>query len=144
MTSLANGEVNIKTPAAPGLYSFTVTGKDSAGTIQTQQGWVLATVPASTVTKTGDKQSAKPGAKITLTATFLQGASGSTGAVAGGVDLLFTTSAGELSKRIVRTQANGEAAVELTLPSKPGPVTVTVVGPVFWGTPTATFTATVQ
>jgi hypothetical protein len=144
MTSLANGEIKIKTPANPGLYSFTVTGKDSAGTVQTQQGWVLATVPASTITKSGDKQTGKPGAKITLTATYVPGASGSTGATAGGVDLLFTSSAGQLSKRVVRTQANGEATVELTLPSKHGPVTVTAVGPVFWGAPMATFTATVQ
>jgi hypothetical protein len=144
MNSLANGEINIKTPAAPGLYSFTVTGRDSDGTIQTQQGWVLATVPASTLTKTGDKQTAKPGAKIALTATYVPRASGSTGATAAGVDLLFTASAGTLSERVVRTQANGEATVELTLPSKPGRVTVTAIGPVFWGTPTATFTETVQ
>jgi hypothetical protein len=112
--------------------------------VQTQQGWLLATVPASTISKTGDKQTAKPGAKITLTATYVPRASGATGATAGGVDLLFTASAGRLSQRIVRTQANGEATVELTLPAKPGPVTVTAAGPVFWGRPTATFTETVQ
>ena len=144
MNSLANGEIVVKTPANPGLYPFTVTGKDSSGTVQTQRGWVLATVPASRITKTGDKQSGKPGAKIRLTATFVQGASGGTGAMSGGVDLLFTATAGTLSQRIVRTQANGEASVNLTLPATRGPVAVSVVGPVFWGAPAATFTATVQ
>ena len=144
ITSLANGAIRIKAPANPGLYSYTVSARDSSGTVQTQQGWVIATVPASAITKIGDRQSGRPGAKIALTATFVQGASGSTGAVAGNVDILFTASAGTLSKRIVRTQSNGEATVELTLPSKAGPVTVTAVGPVFWGSPTATFTETVQ
>jgi len=144
LTELANGAIVIRTPANPGLYSFTVAGRDSAGTTQTQQGWVIATVPASTIAKTGDKQTARAGSKITLTATFVQGASGSTGATAGNVDILFTASAGTLSKRIVRTQSNGEATVQLTLPSKPGPVTVTALGPVFWGAPTATFTETAQ
>jgi hypothetical protein len=143
LNSLANGEITLNTPAAPGFYSFTVTGKDSAGTVQTQQGWVLATVPASSIAKTGDKQSAKPGAKITLTATYIPGAP-SEGGTAGGVDLLFTSSAGTLSQRIVRTSSGGQATVTLTLPSKPGPVTVTAVGPTFWGAPTATFTETVQ
>ncbi len=144
MNSLANGEIVVKTPANPGLYSFSVSGKDSAGTVQTQQGWVVATVPASRITKTGDNQTGKPGATIKLTATFVQGASGGTGATSGGVDLLFSASGGALSQRIVRTQANGEATVELTLPSTHGPVTVSAVGPVFWGSPSATFTATVQ
>ncbi len=144
LTSLANGDVAIHTPATPGLYSFTVIGRDSGGTLQTQQGWVLTTVPASKLTKSGEKQTAKPGAKLTLTATFSQGAASSTGASAAGVDILFTASAGILNKRIVRTSANGQATVELTLPSKAGPVTVTAVGPVFWGAPTVTFTETVN
>jgi hypothetical protein len=144
MNASANGAINIKTPSAPGFYSFTVTARDSAGTSQTKEGWVLATVPASRLTKTGDGQTARPGAKIALTATYVPGASGSTGATAGGVDLLFTASSGTLSQRIVRTQPNGEATVELTLPSRPGQVTVTAVGPVFWGAPRVTFTATVQ
>jgi hypothetical protein len=144
MNSLANAEIVVKTPANPGLYSFTVTGKDSAGTVQTKQGWVLATVPASQITKSGDRQTGRPGAKITLTATFVQGSSGDTEVTSGGVDLLFTASAGALDRRIVRTQPNGEATVELTLPATRGPVTVSVIGPVFWGAPAATFTATVQ
>lgn len=144
MNQLANGSIVIKTPSAPGLYPFTVTAKDSAGTVETQQGWVLATVPAAKLTKTGDRQSANPGAKLTLTATYMPGASGASGATAGGVDLLFTASAGTLNRRIVRTQANGEATVELTLPAKRGPVTVTAAGPVFWGAPPATFTETVK
>ena len=137
----ANGLIAIKTPATPGLYSFTVDAKDSDGTPQIQHGWVLATVPATTLTKTGDKQTAAPGAKITLTATFEPGSSGAT---AGGVDLLFTASAGTLSGRIVRTDSKGDATVTLTLPAKAGPVTVTAIGPVFWGAPKATFAETVN
>jgi hypothetical protein len=144
ITAKTNGLITIHAPSTPGLYSFTVTGEDSAGTSQTQQGWVLATVPAGSLTKTGDKQTAAPGAKITLTATYTPGAAASTGATAGGVDLLFTASAGTLSQRIARTASTGAATVELTLPSTAGTVTVTAVGPVFWGTPTATFTETVQ
>lgn len=140
----ANGLVTIKTPATPGLYSFTVTGQDSGGTVETQSGWVLATVPAGTLAKTGDNQSAAAGATITLTATYTPGAASSTGATAGGVDLLFTASAGTLSQRIVRTGSNGAATVQLKLPSTAGTVTVTATGPVFWGTPTAKFTETVQ
>jgi hypothetical protein len=144
ITAKTDGLITIQTPSTPGLYSFTVTGEDSGGTSQTQQGWVLATVPAGTLTKTGDKQTAAPGAKITLTATYTPGAASSTGATAGGVDLLFTASAGTLSQRIVRTTSTGAATVQLTLPSTAGAVTVTAVGPVFWGTPTATFSETVQ
>jgi hypothetical protein len=144
ITPTTPGSVAITTPSTPGLYSFTVTGQDSAGTFQTQQGWVLATVPAGTLAKTGDLQTASPGATITLTATYSPGASGSSGATAGNVDLLFTASAGTLSQRIVRTASTGAATVQLTLPSTPGPVTVTAAGPVFWGTPIATFTETVQ
>jgi hypothetical protein len=144
ITSAATGKITIKAPSKPGLYSFTVTGQGSNGTEQTQTGWALATVPAATLTKTGDKQTAKPGAKITLTATYKPGAAASTGATAGNVDILFTASAGTLSKRIVRTASNGAATVQLTLPSTAGAVTVTATGPVFWGRPVATFTETVE
>jgi hypothetical protein len=148
-TSTGDALITIKTPSKAGIYSFTVTGRDSGGTVQTQRGWVLATQPAATLTKTGDKQTGNPGAKITLSATYKPGnppaySTGPQGPTAGGVDLLFTSSAGTLSKRIVRTNASGEATVELTLPAKPNTVTVTAVGPVFWGTPKATFTETVK
>jgi adhesin/invasin len=144
ITKTAKGLITIKTPATPGLYSFSVTGEDSGGTAQTEHGWVLATVPAGTLTKTGDHQTAAPGATITLTATYTPGAASSTGATAGNVDLLFTASSGTLSQRIVRTGANGAATVQLTVPATAGTVTVTAVGPVFWGTPTVTFTETVE
>ena len=144
LSTNAPGTVTIQTPSAPGLYSYTLTGHDSGGTVQTESGWVLATVPAGTLTKTGDKQSAAPGATITLTATYTPGADSSTGATAENVDLLFTASAGTLSQRIVRTTAGGQATVQLKLPATAGTVTVTAVGPVFWGKPTATFTETVQ
>lgn len=148
-TSTGDGLITIKTPSKAGIYSFTVIGRDSGGTVQTQHGWVLTTLPAATLTKTGDKQTGNPGAKITLAATYKPGnppaySTGPQGPTAGGVDLLFTSSAGTLSKRIVRTNSSGEATVELTLPAKPGTVTVTAVGPVFWGTPKATFTETVK
>jgi hypothetical protein len=148
-TSKGDALITIRTPSTPGIYSFTVTGRDSGGTVQKQQGWVITTLPAATLTKTGDKQTAKPGATITLTATYAPGnppaySTGPQGPTAGGVDLLFTASAGTLSERIVRTNSSGEATVTLTLPSKAGKVTVTAVGPVFWGTPTATFTETVN
>jgi hypothetical protein len=149
ITPLANGAIVIDTPATPGLYPYTVTARDSAGTYHTQQGWVLATVPTSTITKTSDGQSAPAGSVITLTANFTQGQPAtvggySTGASSSGVDLLFTASAGTLSQRIVRTNSSGQATVQLTLPSQPGAVTVTATGPVFWGAPTATFTVTAQ
>jgi hypothetical protein len=137
----SDGSITIKAPTTAGLYSFAVTGTDSGGTVQTQNGWLLATVPAAKLTTTGSGQTAAPSAKLTLTATFVPGSSG---ASAGGVDLLFTTSAGVLSKRIVRTSSTGEATVTLTLPATAEKVTVTAVGPVFWGKPTATFTETVN
>jgi len=141
--------LTINTPSTPGLYPFTVTGTDSAGVTQTQQGWILCTVPAATLTKTGDNQSAARGSKLTLTANYTPGgppvySTGPAGAVPGGVSILFTASAGTLSQRIVRTDSSGKATVTLTLPPNPGAVTVTATGPVFWGTPTATFTETAQ
>ena len=144
ITATTAGKITIKAPSKPGLYSFTVTSEDAGGTQQSESGWVLATVPAGTLTKTGDNQTAKPGAKITLTATYKPGAAASTGATAGNVDLLFATSAGTLSKSIVRTAANGTATVQLTLPSKAGTVKVVAVAPAFWGKPAATFTETAQ
>jgi hypothetical protein len=140
-TAAGTGLITITTPSTPGLYSFTVTGKDATGSVQTQSGWVIATVPKASLTKTGDKQSGAKGSSVTLTATFVPGSSG---AGSSGQDLLFTASAGTLSKRIVRTNASGQAQVTLTLPATAGTVTVTAVGPVFWGAPTATFTATVK
>jgi hypothetical protein len=139
ITPTANGLITIRTPSTAGLYSINVNGTDSDGTVENQKGWMLVTVPAAKLTKTGDLQTATHGTKITLTATFVPGSSGASEA---GVDLLFTTSAGTLSSRIVRTGSTGEATVTLTLPATAETVTVTAVGPVFWGTPKATFTET--
>ena len=141
VTASETGLILIKAPSTPGLYPFTVTATDSGGTTQSQEGWVLATVPAARLTKTGDNQAAARGKEVTLTATFVPGAASGS---ANGVDLLFTASAGKLNERIVRTNESGQATVTLTLPSTPGKVTVTAIGPVFWGTPTATFTETAQ
>lgn len=141
LASGTNGVITLTTPSTPGFYSFTVTGTDSASTVQTQQGRVLVGNPAATLTKTGDNQSAAHGSQITLTATFVPGTSG---ASAGNVTLLFTTSAGTLSSRVVRTNASGQATVTLTLPSTPGKVTVTTKAPIPWGGQIATFTETAQ
>jgi hypothetical protein len=45
---------------------------------------------------------------------------------------------------IVPTNNSGQASVTLTLPSAPGPVTVTADGPYGLGHPVVTFTETAQ
>jgi hypothetical protein len=102
---------------------------------------VLVGNPSATLTKTGDNQSAARGKTLTLTATFVPGSSG---ASAGNVTILFGTSAGTLSSRILRTNGSGQATVTLTLPSTPGKVTVTAQAPIPWGGYKATFTETAQ
>ena len=133
------GLVTISTPATPGLYPFTLTGMDSANLVQSKQGWVLVGNPAATLTKTGDNQSAPRSKTVTLTANFVPGSSGIS---EGNVSILFTTSAGTLSSRMVRTNGSGEATVTLTLPSSPGKVTVTAQEPVPAGGEKVTFTVT--
>jgi hypothetical protein len=136
-----NGLITITTPSTPGLYQYTVTGTDSANAVQSQQGWVLVGNPAATLTKTGDNQTSPRSTPITLAANFVPGSSG---ASSGNVTILFTTSAGTLSSRVVRTNSSGAATVTLTLPASPGPVTVTAQAPIPWGGATVTFTATAQ
>jgi hypothetical protein len=133
--------VSVKTPSTPGLYTYTLTGEDAANTVQSKQGWILVGNPAATLTKTGDAQTALPGKTVTLTATFVPGSSGAT---AGNVTILFTTSAGKLSSQVVRTNAQGEATVTLTLPAAAGKVTVTAQAPIPWGGEKAVFTETAQ
>jgi len=137
----SNGLVTIKTPSAPGLYRFAVAGVDANNTPQEQFGWVIVGNAAATLTKTGDNQSASRGKPLTLTATFVPGSSG---ASAGNVSILFTTSAGTLSSKVVRTGLSGQATVTLTLPSTPGKVTVTARAPIPWGGARAVFTETAQ
>jgi len=137
----SNATVAIKTPSTPGLYSYTVTGEDAANTVQSKQGWVLVGNPAATLTKTGDGQTALPGKTLTLTATFVPGSSGAT---RGNVTILFTTSAGKLSSQVVRTNANGEATVTLTLPAAAGKVVVSAQAPIPWGGAKVEFTETAR
>jgi hypothetical protein len=135
------GSVNFRTPSTPGLYKYTITGTDSASTVQSKQGWVLVGNPAAKLTATSGNQSAPRGKTLNLTATFVPGSSGAT---AGNVSILFTTSAGSLSSRVVRTNASGAAEVTLTLPSTAGKVTVTAQEPIPWGGEKVTFTETTQ
>jgi len=135
------GLVTVRTPAAPGLYQYTVSGQDAANTVQSKQGWILVGNPAATLTKTGDGQSALHGKQLTLTATFVPGSSGAT---AGNVSVLFTTTAGKLSSQVVRTNASGEATVTLTLPATAGKIGVTAQEPIPWGGEKVVFTETAQ
>jgi hypothetical protein len=137
----SNGLVTIKTPSAPGLYKFTLTGADSANVIQSKQGWVLVGNPAATLTKTGDNQTAPRGKTLTLTANFLPGSSGVS---AGNVSILFTTSAGKISSHVVRTSPGGQATVTLTLPTVAEKVSVTAQTPIPVGGEAVVFTETAQ
>ncbi len=69
---------------------------------------------------------------------------GSSGGSNQGATIYFTTDGGTLSSSIVTTDANGNAAVALTLPSSPGPVHVTAQGQYELGHPEVVFTETVQ
>ena len=113
-----------------------MTGTDNTGTQQTQGGWIVVGNPAATLTKTGDAQT---GSSLTLTATLNVGSSGATPQ---GASVLFTTTGGTLSSRIVTTDSSGNATVTLTLPNGTGKVTVTAEGPWPLGHPVATFTET--
>ena len=135
------GLVTIKTPSAPGLYSFTLTGKDSANVVESKQGWVLVGNPAAALTKTGDNQTGTRGKTLTLTATFEPGTSGIS---EGNVSILFTTSAGKLSSNVVRTDGSGHATVILTLPATAGKVLVTAQAPAPVGGEKVVFTETAQ
>jgi hypothetical protein len=130
------GTVTVTADNNPGFYHYAVTGTDSAGTQQTQGGWIVVGTSAASLTKVGDGQT---GGSLTLTATLNVGTSGATPA---GASILFTTTGGTLSNRIVTTDSSGNATVTLTLPSGTGKVTVTAEGPWPLGHPVATFTET--
>ena len=130
------GTLTVTAGATPGFYHYTVTGTDNTGTQQTQGGWIVVGNPAASLAKVGDAQT---GSSLTLTATLNVGSSGATPQ---GASILFTTSAGTLSNRIVTTDSSGNATVTLTLPSGTGQVTVTAEGPWPLGHPVATFTET--
>ncbi len=143
----------IPATAAPGFYNFTLTGQDGSGVTQTKAGIIEVGNPAATLTATGNNQSAAAGGTLNLSVTVVPGTSGT---LAAGQEILFTTSAGTLSAAsdiavsasgnqiLVDTNASGAANVTLTLPSAPGTVQVTAKGEYAIGHPISTFTETAQ
>ncbi len=136
-----NGKITVTAGSNPGFFHYSVPSTDSNGIAQQQSGWILVGNPPASFTKTGDNQKGAAGSKLNLSVTLNPGQSG--GSAAGGT-VFFTTSAGTLSSRIVTTDANGNAAVVLTLPSSPGTVRVNAEGPYALGHPVVTFTETAQ
>lgn len=136
-----NGKITVTAGATPGFYHYTVPSTDSAGVAQQQGGWILVGNPSASLTKTGDNQKGAVGSQLNLSVTINPGTSG--GSAAGGT-ILFTTTAGSLSSRLVTTDSSGKASVVLTLPSTAGTVHVTAEGQYALGHPVATFTETAQ
>jgi len=136
-----NGRIVVTAGTTPGFYHYSVPSTDTTGVAQHQSGWILVGNPPASLTKTGDKQSGKGGTQLNLAVTLNPGQSG--GSAAGGT-VLFTTSAGTLSSRIVTTDSTGKGAVVLTLPTTPGTVHVTAEGQYSLGHPVVTFTETAQ
>ena len=135
------GKIGVTAGGTSGFYHFTVTGKDTAGVTQTQSGWILVGNPAATLSKSGDGQHGPPGGQLTLSVALNPGQSGGN---AQGATVLFTTSAGSLSSRLVNTDSSGNAKVTLTLPNQTGTIHLTAEGQFALGHPTATFTETAQ
>ncbi|MES1189841.1 MAG: glycoside hydrolase family 44 protein [Steroidobacter sp.] len=137
--TLTNPVITPTTPATitvnPGstqsFCHYTVTGNDGTST-QTQSGWIVVGQRAATFAKSGgDNQTANAGTTLpqALSVTLSNVPSGLSLA---GASVLFTTSAGTVSngitsgsKVIAITNSSGVASVTLTLPSTPGPVTIT-------------------
>jgi|HubBroStandDraft_1064217.scaffolds.fasta_scaffold04585_1 hypothetical protein len=136
-----NGDITVTAGTTPGFYHYSVPSTDTAGVTQEQGGYILVGNPPASFTKTGDKQKGAAGSQLTLSVTLNPGESG--GSASGGT-VLFTTSAGTLSSRIVDTDSSGNAAVVLTLPSTAETVHVTAEGQYALGHPTATFTETTE
>ena len=135
------GKITVTAGTTPGFYHYTVPSTDSTGVTQQESGYILVGNPPASLTKTGDKQQGATGSQLNLSITLNPGQSG--GSAAGGT-ILFTTSAGSLSSRIVDTNSSGVAAVVLTLPSTAGTVHVTAEGQYGLGHPMVTFTETAQ
>jgi hypothetical protein len=136
-----NGKITVTAGTTPGFYHYSVPSTDTAGITQEQGGYILVGNPPASFTKTGDRQKGAAGSQLNLSVTLNPGESG--GSAAGGT-VLFTTSAGSLSSRIVDTDSSGNAAVVLTLPSTAETVHVTAEGQYALGHPVATFTETTQ
>ena len=142
ISSTQNGAITVTAGKKPGFYHFTVPGTDNAGVTQQQEGYIFVGNPSATLTQTGNNQTGQPGTNLNLSVNLQPGLSGGTSGT--GADILFTTSSGTLSNRIVTTDASGNAAVVLTLPGSAGNVQVTAEGPFGLGHPVATFTETTQ
>ena len=136
-----NGKITVTAGTTPGFYHYSVPSTDTNGVAQQQGGYILVGNPAATFTKTGDNQKGAAGSQLTLAVTLNPGQSG--GSAAGGT-VLFTTSAGTLSSRIVDTDSSGKASVVLTLPSTAQVVHVTAEGQYALGHPAVKFTETAQ
>jgi len=141
LSTSQNGRIVVTAGTTPGFFHYTVPSTDTNGSAQKQGGWILIGNPPASLAKTGDKQTGKVGTKLNLSVTLSPGQSG--GSAAGGT-ILFTTSAGSLSSRIVTTDSSGKAAVVLTLPATARTVRVTAEGQYALGHPVATFTETAQ
>ena len=141
LTTSTNGAINVTAGGNPGFYHFTLTGVDGSGVSQTQGGWILVGNPPATLSKSLDPGSGTHGTAITLQATINAGSSGGSNS---GASVFFTTDAGTLSSRVVKTNGSGQASVQLTLPSSTGTVHVTAEGPFELGHPAVTFTETSQ
>jgi hypothetical protein len=142
ISSTQNGAITVTAGKKPGFYHFAVPGTDSAGVTQQQEGYIFVGNPSATLTQTGNNQTGQPGTNLNLSVNLQPGLSGGTSGT--GADILFSTSAGTLSNRIVTTDASGNAAVVLTLPGSAGNVQVTAEGPFGLGHPVVTFTETTQ
>ena len=141
VTKSQNGKIAVTAGGTAGFYHYTVTSNDSTGVTQNQSGWILVGNPPASFTKTGDGQKGPPGSQLNLSVTLNPGQSAGN---AQGATVLFTTSAGSLSNRMVTTDASGNASVVLTLPGSPGTVHVNAEGQFALGHPVVTFTETAQ
>ena len=139
LTSAQNGTVTVACGNSPGFYHYSVSGIDSSSVSQTQGGWIVVGNQAAILTKTGDGQSGSHGGTLTLSATLVPATSGG---MAQGATLFFTTDSGSLSSRMVVTDSSGTATVTLTLPANAGQVRVLAEGPFALGHPTASFVLT--
>ncbi len=147
LTANQNGSILVTAGSAPGFYHYSVPGTDSSATT-VQSGYIIVGNPPATFSKTGDAQSGTVGSRLAspLTVTL---APGSSGGLAAGASVLFSTNSGTLTagsasgpKVIAVTNNAGVASVTLTLPSVAGAVHVTAEGQYGLGHPVSTFTET--
>ncbi|MGA7909762.1 MAG: glycoside hydrolase family 44 protein, partial [Candidatus Sulfotelmatobacter sp.] len=87
ITPSQSGTVTITAGNNPGFYHFGVTGSESGGVAQAQDGWILVGNPAATLAKTGDGQTGLHGTQLNLSVTL---SAGSSGGVNQGASVFFT------------------------------------------------------